>query len=258
MSHRDGARSLDPQQGTRLAARLRVDSPDSPPMGTDRGTDHENARARGCCRGRRDRLLDRLSPGQGRLDRRGAARARRADLRLHLARRRAPAALQHELRGQPHPRLLGEALQGAGGRDRAQCRLLGGRAVARAHGRVHALRLDRRDGGHPLRVAGARGHQAPLAAGAHGRPAGRALPPRRRLHQPGRRHPGDGARRPAARRRDRAPRPGRRLRARRRRVAGQGPHHGRARRQPPPRRASRSAASTWSPPPATTRCARQA
>jgi hypothetical protein len=58
------------------------------------------------------------------LGRRDAAGARRADLGLDLARRGAAAAVQHELRDQPHPRLLGQVLQDAGGRDRAQRRLL--------------------------------------------------------------------------------------------------------------------------------------
>ncbi len=47
--------------------------------------------------------------------------------------------LQHVLRHDPHPRLLGEVLQDAGGGDRPQCRLLGRRQPA--HGAVRA-RMD--------------------------------------------------------------------------------------------------------------------
>ena len=54
--------------------------------------------------------------------------------------------------------------------------------------------------------------QDALAAGAHRGPEGRALPPDRRLHQPRRRDPGHGQGRAPARRRDRAPGAGRRLR----------------------------------------------
>ena len=156
------------------------------------------------------------TPGQGRLDRHRAARARRADLRLHLARRRPPAALQHGLRHQPHPRPLGEALQGAGGRDRPQRRLLGGRQPAhgadpRADGRVPALRLHRRDRRHPLRVADARRRSATAGrssaprtsrARSSTRPTATSTPPTSPRRWP--RAPGRWASRSCARRRSTA------------------------------------------------------
>ena len=81
-------------------------------------------------------------------------------------------------------------------------------------------------------MADPEGHRRALAAGAQRGPGRRALPPDRRLHQPRRRHPGDGQGRPAARRRDRAQGPGRRLRVDRIRVDRPRPHDDRAGRQP--------------------------
>ena len=170
-----------------------------------------------CRRRRRGRRLDRLSPGAGRLARRGAAGARRADLGLDLACGGALAAVQHGLCHQPHPRLLREVLQDAGGGDRAERGLFRGRqpahgADARADGRIPALRLDRRDRGHPVRMADPGRDQGALAAGAHRGSGGRAVSPDRWLHQPRRRDHGDGQGRAAARRGDRPQAPGRRLR----------------------------------------------
>jgi hypothetical protein len=128
--------------------------------------------------------------------------------------RRASAAVQHVLRDEPHPRLLRQILQDAGGGDGAQRGLLRGGQPAHgadrcADGRIHALCLHRRDGGHSLRVDDARPDQGPLAAGADRGPEGRDLPPDRWLHKPRRCDHGDGQGRAAAGCGDRAEMAGR-------------------------------------------------
>jgi dimethylglycine dehydrogenase len=60
---------------------------------------------------------------KGGLGRRDAAGARRADLRLDLARGGLLPLFQHVLRDDPYPRLFGQVLQDARGRDRAERRL---------------------------------------------------------------------------------------------------------------------------------------
>ena len=137
---------------------------------------HENSCACGCCRGRRGWLFDRLSSGKSRLARCRTTGARRTDRRVHMARCGPAAVFQHELCDDPYPRLLGQVLQDAGGRDRPERWVLGRRQPA--HGAVpgsgwtNTCSIDhgRRDRGDALRVADAGPDQGPLAAGAHRRP----------------------------------------------------------------------------------------
>ena len=166
-----------------------------------------------------------------------AGRARRADGGLHLARGGALALLQHELRRDPHPRPLDPPLQDPGGRDWAQPWLPGRRQPAHgadrgADGRVPPLRLHRRDLRRAVRVALAPRHRRSLPARARRGSGRRHPPPDRRLHQPGRCHPGAGEGRERPRGRDRAALAGRRLSLDRLRMGRHAHPHGRARRQP--------------------------
>ena len=91
-------------------------------------------------RRRHRRLLDRLSPRQAGLDRRAAARAGQADLRLDLACRRPRRPAAHQRQHHPAARLLGRALRAAGGRDRPGHRLEDERRPA---ARLQRRALDR-------------------------------------------------------------------------------------------------------------------
>ena len=131
--------------------------------GRDRRPPHEDPRQSARRRRRRRRHRHRLRPGEGRLGRRDAAGARRADLRLDVARGGPAALLQHGLRHEPHPRPLDQVLQDAGGGDRPQPRLLRRRATCAW--RRRQARMDEyvlyastgRDGRRAARMADARG-----------------------------------------------------------------------------------------------------
>ena len=198
----------------------------------------EEPGARGGHRRRRGRRLDPLSSDQKGLVGRGADRAQGADLGRHLARRRSPAAVQHELFGRPDPQILGRALQDARGGDGPGRRVPPGhqhppRAQSRPHGRVPPVCERGGDDRGPGRVPDPAAGQGDLAAVQHRRGGRRDPPPGGRLHPAGRRHPGDGEGRPRRRRRDLPPDQGHRDRTEAvRRMAGQdrpGRRHVRAR-----------------------------
>ena len=121
---------------------------------------HEEACAGGRDRRRRRRRQHPLSPDAQGLVGRRAPRARRADRRLDLARRRPAAALQHELHGRAAAQVLDRPLQAPPGRDRAgrqlpRDRQPAPRDLARPHGRVpEVLRHGEHDRRPPSRSSG--------------------------------------------------------------------------------------------------------
>ena len=84
-----------------------------------KGPGHEGSGAGGGDRRRHRRLQRALPSGEARLVRRHAGREDRAHRRLHLARGRAAAALQHELQRRPAAQVLDRPLSAAGGGNRA-------------------------------------------------------------------------------------------------------------------------------------------
>ena len=130
-------------------------------------------------RWRRRRRQHALSPDEEGLDGRGADRAHRAHRRLHLARRRPPAAVQHELHRRPAAQVLGRPLQAPAGGDRPGCELSRHRQPAPrhlqgAHGRVPEVL---RHGQHHRRAL--RGHHAQARARSCGRWSSSAAAPTR-------------------------------------------------------------------------------
>ena len=93
----------------------------------------EDAGAGGGDRRRGGRCEHAVSPDQEGLVRRGVVRAHRVDRRLHLARGRAAAAFQYELRGRAVAQVLGRSLQEAADRDWAGGKLSRYRQLAVGH-----------------------------------------------------------------------------------------------------------------------------
>ena len=175
------------------------------PGGTVNGATCPRGGHRRRCRRRRHPV----SPGAQGLVGCGTSRAQGTDLGFDVARRRPPAAVQHELLGGSDPQVLRQSLSNAAG-DRL------GRGPA--HRRQHTIGDDAGPHGRVPPVRGRRAHHRRqrripypgrgarhLAAGGHGWTRRRHPPPRRRLHSAGRSHPGAGARRPTRGRLDPSP-----------------------------------------------------
>ena len=132
------------------------------------------------------------------------ARAHRTHRRVHLARRRPAAAVQHELHGRPAAQVLGRPVQAPAGRDRARTSASTSPATCvsprtATHGRVPEVL---RHGQHHRRavsvIIARRGQvKSAVAAGRagwrwrHAAHRRRSVPPGRRPHRAGR--PDDGA-----------------------------------------------------------------
>ena len=174
---------------------------------------HEDACEGGGDRRRGRRRQHALPSDEEGLVRRDAARAHGAHGGIDVARRRAPAALQHELHGRPAAQVFGRPLQAPAGGDRAggqlpRHRQPAPRDVARPDGRVsqvlrhreHDRRAvpDHHAGGSGRAVAA----REPGRRRRHAEDRRRALPSGRRPHRAGRSHDGAAARRALGRRRD--------------------------------------------------------
>ena len=162
-----------------------------------KGPGHEGSGAGGGDRRRHRRLQRALPSGEARLVRRDAGREDRAHRRLHLARRRAAAALQHELQRRPAAQVLDRPLPAAGGGNRAGRELPPHRQPQARHqpgadGRVPQLLRHGEHHRRPLRADRPQRDRRPLAALQPGGAGRRPLPPPRRPCRTGGRDPGAG------------------------------------------------------------------
>ena len=124
---------------------------------------------------------------------------RGAHLRLHLACRRAAAAVQHELQRRPAAQAFPGTVPGAGSGNRAGCGVQAGGQhplgdASGADGRISPIRRHRPHHRRRNRVPCALANQGALASLQHRGASRSAAPSPGRLHSAGGPHPGAGGR----------------------------------------------------------------